>query len=214
MTSFEIQELNLILSQYTVAPALTGAVVLVAWCVSSDRFRERGLHIAASGAVSLIGYIILATVSTKQTGVVYFAMFLCTAGVSDLNDPGTVVQKSLTRCSLQAYPATPLNAAWAVVNIPNLNARALTSGLIIACANCGGFLSSNIYLGKEAPRYATALYTNIGMCITVIVIAGAYSGWMRWENRKRDAAQHVPQSGDYLTSGISSMKDAAFRFQV
>ncbi|KIW09904.1 hypothetical protein PV08_11680 [Exophiala spinifera] len=178
---------------YTVAPALTGAVILVVWCVSSDHFGERGLHIAGSGLLSLIGYTILSTVPTKKTGVVYFAMFLCTSG---------------------AYPATPLNAAWASANIPNLNARALTCGLIIACANCGGFLSANIYKSNEAPRYVTALHTNIGMCIAVIVISASYGGWMRLENRKRDTAQSVVKAGDYITGGISSMKDPAFRFRV
>ncbi|KAL2418597.1 MFS-type transporter efuF [Exophiala dermatitidis] len=178
---------------YTVAPALTGAVFLVAWCKSSDYFRERGLHIAAAGLLSLIGYVILVSIGTDQTGVLYFAMFICTTG---------------------AYPATPLNAAWAVANIPNLNARALTSGLIIACANCGGFLSSNIYLREEAPRYITALNTNIGMCITILVLAGGYSCWMRWENRKRDKAQNVVRSQTYVTEGVSSMRDESFRFQV
>lgn len=68
--------------QYTVAPALTGAVLLICWCRSSDHFRERGGHITASTAVSLTGYIILLTINTSNTAVLYFAMFLCTIGVS------------------------------------------------------------------------------------------------------------------------------------
>ncbi|KAI2640711.1 retrograde regulation protein 2 [Hypomontagnella submonticulosa] len=67
---------------YTVAPALTGAVILVLWCKSSDYFHERGFHVAASILVSLVGYVILFTIDTSNTAVLYFAMFLCTIGVS------------------------------------------------------------------------------------------------------------------------------------
>ncbi|KAJ6443733.1 Lovastatin diketide synthase LovF [Purpureocillium lavendulum] len=127
---FSVVKTNL----YTIAPALTGAVFLVCWCKSSDYFRERGGHITASTVVSLIGYIILLTINTSNTAVLYFAMFLCTIG---------------------AYPTDIIGSAWTVVNIPNLNARAMMSGLYTSIGNCGGILSSNIYRSNEAPRFQT-----------------------------------------------------------
>ncbi|RSM18306.1 hypothetical protein CDV31_002825 [Fusarium ambrosium] len=174
---------------YTVAPALTGAVLLFLWCRSSDHFLERGLHSAFSDVVSLVGYILLFTVSTDNLAVLYFAMFLCTIG---------------------AYPSTPISATWTVANIPNLNARALTSGMFVAFGNCGGFLSSNIYLKWEAPRYSTALKTNIGMCAISISATTAYTLWMRWENRRRDKLYGKPSGS---TEGITSSRDSQFRFQ-
>jgi dipeptide/tripeptide permease len=36
---------------------------------------------AASAVVSLIGYVILSTIDTNNTSILYFAMFLCTIGV-------------------------------------------------------------------------------------------------------------------------------------
>ena len=71
----------LISIQYTIAPALTGAVLLVLWCKSSDYFLERGIHFAISAAVSLVGYVILMTIDTTNTSILYFAMFFCTIGV-------------------------------------------------------------------------------------------------------------------------------------
>lgn len=68
--------------QYTVAPALVGAVVLIAFCKSSDYFRERGFHQSGSSVFSLVGYILLATISSSNIPVLYLAMFLCTIGVS------------------------------------------------------------------------------------------------------------------------------------
>lgn len=174
---------------YTVAPALTGAVILVLWCKSSDYFHERGFHVAASILVSLVGYVILFTIDTSNTAVLYFAMFLCTIG---------------------AYPSTPIGSAWTVSNIPNLNARAVTSGIYIAAGNCAGLLSSNIYLSWEAPRYITSLRVNVAMCVVGALANALYSCWMRWENRRRDRI--YGSVGDSV-EGISSTKDTRFRFQ-
>ncbi|KAK4090806.1 retrograde regulation protein 2 [Purpureocillium lilacinum] len=176
---------------YTVAPALTGAVFLVCWCKSSDYFRERGLHATASTIISLVGYLILITINTSNTSVLYFAMFLCTAG---------------------AYPTQIIGAAWTVINIPNLNARAMMSGLATSAGNSGGLLSSNIYRSEEAPRYITSLRTNLSMCSFVIAATLAYSTWMRWENRRRDKRQGA-LSTEYTTEGVTSTQDPRFRFQ-
>ncbi|VUC29415.1 unnamed protein product [Clonostachys rosea] len=177
---------------YTVAPALTGAVFLVAWCKLSDRLRERGFHMAASAVVSLIGYVILSTIDTNNTSVLYFAMFLCTIG---------------------AYPATPIGSTWMLSNIPNLNARAMTSGLYISFGNCAGLLSSNIYHEWESPRYQTSLSTNIGMSIALITITSSYGLWMRWENKRRDNAVGV-EFTESTSEGINNTRDPWFRFQV
>uniref|UniRef100_A0A0B7K8I7 Major facilitator superfamily (MFS) profile domain-containing protein n=1 Tax=Bionectria ochroleuca TaxID=29856 RepID=A0A0B7K8I7_BIOOC len=177
---------------YTVAPALTGAVFLVAWCKLSDRLRERGFHMAASAVVSLTGYIVLSTIDTNNTSVLYFAMFLCTIG---------------------AYPATPIGSTWMLSNIPNLNARAMTSGLYISFGNCAGLLSSNIYHEWKSPRYQTSLSTNIGMSIALITITSSYGLWMRWENKCRDNAAGAALT-ENTSEGINNAKDPRFRFQV
>ncbi|KAJ5556233.1 retrograde regulation protein 2 [Penicillium frequentans] len=178
---------------YTVAPALTAAAVLVLYTKSSDYFEERGLHCAASGLVSLIGYIILITIQPSQIGVMYFAIFLCTAG---------------------AYPGTPIGSAWTIGNIPNLNARAMTNGILISIGNCGGLLSSNLYLAKEAPRYTTSLVANIVFQGVGIAIALSYTQWMRWENRRRDRAQGVIDIANVSgRAGATGTRDPNFRFQ-
>lgn len=113
--------------------------------------------------------------------------------------------------STKAYPQTPIGSAWLVSNIPNLNARAMTSGLYIAVGNCAGLLSSNIYRQKEAPRYSTVLTTNISMSVVLMFAGVAYGVWMRWENRRRDR-EYGP--GSLVTEGVASTRDPRFRFQV
>lgn len=49
---------------------------------SSDHFRERGLHMTAPLAFSIIGYGVLLGVDVeKNTGIGYMAIFFCTMGV-------------------------------------------------------------------------------------------------------------------------------------
>jgi hypothetical protein len=49
---------------------------------SSDHFRERGIHMVVSLAISVIGYILLITVNLDNIGLTYFAIFMTTVGVS------------------------------------------------------------------------------------------------------------------------------------
>lgn len=112
--------------------------------------------------------------------------------------------------STKAYPQTPIGSAWLVSNIPNLNARAMTSGLYITVVNCVGSLSSNIYTQKEAPRYSTVLTTNISMSV-VLMFAGVTWTVDELGNGRRDR-DYGP--GSLITEGVASTHDPRFRFQV
>lgn len=74
------------LQQYTVAPAITATVFVLAFAYSSDHFRERGCHMAVPCAIGMIGYIILMAVHVEtHKGIGYLAIFFCTIGVSTAN---------------------------------------------------------------------------------------------------------------------------------
>jgi len=62
-------------------------VFLVAATFSSDHFRERGIHMVVSLAISVVGYILLITVDLDNIGLTYFAIFMTTVGVSFSNLP-------------------------------------------------------------------------------------------------------------------------------
>lgn len=113
--------------------------------------------------------------------------------------------------SSQAYPMSPINNAWIVSNIPNLNARAFTSAMLISIANTAGLISSNILIASEAPRYVTSCWVNLGAAILCLITCAGYSGWMRWENRRRDRLQGV-SGQDYITRGVTGTTDPRFRF--
>lgn len=90
----------------------------------------------------------------------------------------------------------------------------MTNGILISIGNCGGLLSSNLYLAKEAPRYTTSLVANIVFQGVGIAIALSYTQWMRWENRRRDRAQGVIDIANVSgRAGATGTRDPNFRFQ-
>lgn len=108
---------------------------------------------------------------------------------------------------------SPINNAWIVSNIPNLNARAFTSAVLISIANTAGLISSNILIASEAPRYVTSCRVNLGAAILCLVTCVVYSLWMRWDNRRKDKLQTMNESyQNFGTSGVSGTKDTRFRF--
>lgn len=64
----------------TVAPYIVGWFLVCFQAWHSDRTKDRGWHIMLSCAISLLGYIIIATTVTKSTGAAYFALFLIVGG--------------------------------------------------------------------------------------------------------------------------------------
>ncbi|KEF59821.1 uncharacterized protein A1O9_04669 [Exophiala aquamarina CBS 119918] len=148
---------------YTVAPAVTATAFVLAFAYSSDHFRERGFHMAVPCAIGMIGYIILIAVHVEtHKGIGYLAIFFCTTG---------------------AYPMAVIFSAWTVANIPNLNARALTTGILLSISNATGLVTSNIFLSREAPKYMTALIVNTTFSALGMGFVVSYSLYLRLLNR-------------------------------
>lgn len=108
---------------YTVAPYACGAVTLALTAWSSDRFRERGFHLASSLVLVIIGCLLLALLPASSTGPAYFATFLITMG---------------------AYTPSCLFHAWHQCNEPSEDGRAFRVGMLTFLANTGSFVSANV----------------------------------------------------------------------
>lgn len=98
-------------------------------------------------------------------------------------------------------------SAWTVSNIPNLNARAFTTGVMLACLNSMGLVASNIFFAREAPRYQTALIVNMAFPCVAIVITVLYSRYLRYLNRTMDKQERFAGSTVLLEG------QARFRYQ-
>lgn len=97
-------------------------------------------------------------------------------------------------------------SAWTVANIPNLNARAFTTGTMLACLNSMGLVVSNIFYVREAPRYQTALIVCMAFPCVGILATVSYSLYLRTVNRRLDKEEAA--TGTELAPG-----QERFRYQ-
>ncbi|KAJ9662860.1 hypothetical protein H2198_001088 [Neophaeococcomyces mojaviensis] len=107
---------------YTVAPNITGAVMLLILAFSSDLTRLRFPFVALSFAFTMVGFIIFACVDIQnQLHVAYFSCFLMVSGTS--------------------APSVILDT-WFNNNIANENKRVVLTSVGIPLANMMGLVSS------------------------------------------------------------------------
>ncbi|KAH0029504.1 putative MFS transporter, partial [Aureobasidium melanogenum] len=156
---------------YTVAPNITGAVMLLVLGFSSDLTRWRFPFIALGFLFTFCGFIIYSAIDVDHSlNVAYFATFMMTWGTS--------------------APSVLLDV-WYCNNIADENKRAVLTSIAVPMANIMGVLASNIFLPQQAPKYMTALVTTAAFGGTGIVLTLLLGSWMIYDNRRRDRAQGV-----------------------
>ncbi|EAL19013.1 hypothetical protein CNBI0260 [Cryptococcus deneoformans B-3501A] len=177
---------------FTVAPYVVGTICLLLTSWSSDRFRERGFHLASSFVLVLIGCIILIAIPVSQVGAGYFATFLITAG---------------------AFTPPVLFHTWHQCNDASEDGRAFRVGSYTFLANTGGIVSANIFLDKWAPAYREPLAITVGIEALALGLVIALRMWMYLDNKKRNKAQGVNwQSKDVPTEALADgLKNPLFR---
>ncbi|KAF2723810.1 putative MFS transporter [Polychaeton citri CBS 116435] len=152
---------------YTVAPNVTGAVMLLILAFASDLTRWRFPFIALGFFFTFCGFIIYAAIDVENSlQVAYFACFMMTWGTS--------------------APSVLLDV-WYNNNIAHEGRRVLLTSIGVPLANLMGVVSSNIFQNKDAPDYIPALATTAafgGMGIVLTLLLGA---WMMIDNKRRDS---------------------------
>ncbi|KAK1228696.1 hypothetical protein PQX77_008190 [Marasmius sp. AFHP31] len=199
---------------YTVAPNVVGTVMLLILAFSSDYFRERSIHICIPLAISLVGFIVLGSINpVERRHVAYFACFLLTMGASA---PSVLV------------------ATWYNNNTPKENGRAVVTAVMgeshkytlqlvrsidhkhrpVAIANASGLISTNVFRAQDEPKYVPALATSAAFGGFAIVLVASVGIWMRWDNRKRDAAQGVKMTAADVPTEVlgDGPKSPSFRY--
>lgn len=109
----------------------------------------------------------------------------------------------------------PILVVWLAINVGKGYKRTVALGCLIAFGNCGAFISSNVFITKEAPKYHTGFSVGLGL----ILMSGAaitlfYIGlWM--ENSRRDKYERE-NAGSMDESMVEDLgeKDPDFRYQL
>ena len=151
---------------YTVAPNISGAVMLLILAFSSDFTRRRGPFVVLGFLLTFIGFIIYATIDViDQKHIAYFATFCMCWGTS---------------------APSVLLSTWYNNNIPHEGRRVVLTSVGVPLANVMGLVSSNIFTNNTAPKYIPALATTAAFGATGAVIAGCLALFMVLDNKRRD----------------------------
>ncbi|PSR86970.1 major facilitator superfamily domain-containing protein [Coniella lustricola] len=157
---------------YTVAPNVTGAVMLLLLAFGSDLLRIRFPFIMLGFLFTFTGFIIYASISdlAAQIHLAYFATFMMCWGTS---------------------APSVLLSAWFSNNIAHEGRRVTMTAVGVPLANVMGLVSSNIFLEKEAPKYETALITTAVFGGVGALLSGGLGLWMMWDNARRNRRDGV-----------------------
>ena len=151
---------------YTVAPNVSGAVMLLILAFSSDYTRRRGPFIVVGFTFTFIGFIIYSTIdviNSKQ--IAYFATFMMCWGTS---------------------APSVLLSTWYNNNVPHEGRRVVLTSVGVPLANVMGLVSSNIFFPSSAPKYIPALATTAAFGATGALLAGLLSIFMVLDNKRRN----------------------------
>ena len=151
---------------YTVAPNVSGAVMLLILAFSSDFTRRRGPFIVLGFCFTFIGFIIYATIDVIHSKhIAYFATFMMCWGTS---------------------APSVLLSTWYNNNTPHEGRRVVLTSVGVPLANVMGLVSSNIFFPHSAPKYIPALATTAAFGATGALLAALLSTYMVIDNKWRD----------------------------
>lgn len=174
-----------------VPPSLAGVVGLLLATWSSDRRRDRGLHIVVPLTITMIGSILVVTITAPA------ARYAC-----------------LCILMFGAMTITPLTNAWLAANTPEPGKRAL----VIGCGGWGylsGVMGSQIFIPKYAPRYLTPFSITLGLNVTAIIGYLLYSFVLCRVNcfRQRKLEQMSPEEIIAEEQGMERLGDKKWTYQ-
>ncbi|KAH8726936.1 major facilitator superfamily domain-containing protein [Phaeosphaeriaceae sp. PMI808] len=149
---------------HTIPVYLVGAVFSVVFAYMSEYLHRRYYFYILGWAVLASG-LIVEIVYPPMPKVRYMGMFFIASG---------------------CYLAMPISIIWVSINAGSGNKRAISLAAIINFGTAGAFVSSNVFLFKEAPRFHTGFSTGLGLaCMGALAATILWFG-LKYENKKRD----------------------------
>jgi hypothetical protein len=170
VVSFQPTILNGLGYTASAAQIHTIPVYAMAWVLSmacallADRFQQRYIFAMVGVVLTTIG-LAIEIAQPKSAGARYTGMFFLTSG---------------------PYIIMPVTVVWLAINLGKGYKRTVGLGVLISVGNCGAFISSNVFLTNETPKFHTGFSTGIGMImLTGIALTMLYCG-LRSENKRRE----------------------------
>ena len=172
-------------------------IYVVAFVVSlscawlSERLGQRYFFVLFGCLLGIIG-LSIELAQPKGANVRYAGMFFLTTG---------------------GYVVMPIMVVWLAINVGKGYKRTVAFGMVIAVGNCGAFISSNVFITSEAPKYHTGFSVGMGMMLLATVTSTLLYIGLRLENKRRDRkgidSAHVAPSEE-----LTGEKHPDFRYQL
>ena len=167
---------------HTIPVYVVAFVISMTCAVFADRLRQRYVFGMVGMLLMTIG-LAIEIAQPKSAGARYAGMFFLSAG---------------------AYTVMPVTVVWLAINLGKGYKRTVGLGVLIAFGNCGAFISSNVFLTSETPKFHTGFSVGMGMSmLSAIALTWMYVG-LRLENRRRDRLQGDP---NYVREDSARLED-------
>lgn len=181
---------------HTIPVYATAFVLTLSSAYLSDKLGHRYAFTVFGSILIIIGWAIeLAQV--PAAGVRYFGMFLVSSGA--FINMSTIV-------------------VWLCVNVDKGVKRTIAMGFLIGFGNCGAFVSGNVFITNQSPKYPVGFGVGLAFGVVSLITISAYFFGLRRENLRRDRIQST--SGQtYTREELEQMQDLGdshpdFRYQL
>ncbi|KAM4062282.1 major facilitator superfamily protein [Hirsutella rhossiliensis] len=154
-------------AQGLTAPAYFAAFVLcVLTSYASDKLGRRGLFLAGTATMAVVGYGLLAGIRDQsKTGARYAGVWLAACG---------------------AFPALSLNVTWLLNNQGGDCKKGAGLAIFLTLGQCSSFVSSTMFPKSDGPFYSKGCAIGCGLTGLMVILALGMHFALDWENRRRD----------------------------
>ena len=168
-----------------------GACVILVTSWLSDKYTQRALVLVLSALASAMGWAI--GLASSHTGVQFFALVLAFSGSAS---------------------ALPASIALPSQNLAGRTKRAAGLAIVISVGGTASIVAANNAPNKDAPRFALAYKTNIGLCCLSIVATVLNVLWLHMANKAKAEKRKVVEQrgGQELKEHESVLDDSSIHF--
>ena len=149
---------------FTIPVYMVALVMALCAAYFSDRLKMRYPFTVLATSLSIIGW----SIQRSQAGgprVQYFSLFLTLGGT---------------------YILMPVLVVWLSNNMGGSFKRGFATALQIGFGNTANFVSANVFLPQQAPRFVTAYSVGLGLQAMSLLCCTILAAGMWRENRRRD----------------------------
>ncbi|BGP16971.1 hypothetical protein JCM10213v2_004980 [Rhodosporidiobolus nylandii] len=175
----------------TVPPYVVGIFTTLLTGYLSFKTKRRGLYMLLSSPLMVIGYAIYC--ATMDPHARYAASFLVAAG---------------------AFSFGALCTAWVAANQTSDSARAAAIGTNVFFGNCGGLISTWMFLPKDGPRYLPGNATNLVASALMFLLPVGLLIYQKRENKQKEHGRddHYLEGKTEAEAALLGQKHPGFRF--